>query len=327
MNNRLKLIIKVAVSAGLLTVLLKMADLEVVADAVSRADWRLIALSFVLWYVHYTTAASRWRLIARLHHADASLGFYVRSYMVTHFFNNFLPSTVGGDIVRVYDTWKTGATKAGAAATVLVDRILGVLALAIVAAIGVFILGQRSALPSGLTVILGVLIVAQLAFVLLLFHPPRWWLSLVTQLAAVDNRLVSRIATIFQQVTREFEGQGQLLIRSLLLSFVIHLNTVITYYLVGKAVGIDLDFWVYVGVVPIALIIMMIPLSINGIGLREGAFTVLLGQFGVEVSLALTFSWVYYGMTLVHGVIGGVVYAFRKGHVRKSIDDLAHDEG
>ncbi len=101
----------------------------------------------------------------------------------------------------------------------------------------------------------------------------------------------------------------------LVLSFLL---SIITYFFVGKAIGFELDIGVYFSIIPLALIIMMIPISINGIGLREGAFTVLLGIYGVSVAEALAFSWTFYALTLVQGVLGGIVYLCRKDKVDAS---------
>jgi uncharacterized protein (TIRG00374 family) len=275
-------------------------------------QWTLVLVVFLLFFVHFYIGTFRWRALARLHNADPKLGYLFRSYMVANFFNNFLPSTIGGDIIRIHDTWRAGASKAGAAATVLVERVLGVLSLAVLAAVGLFLLGSKVSLAQDLQWMVGILILGLLSIVVLLFRPPAWWTRLVARAAAGDTFLVSRMAEIFSRVSDEFRGAQRTLFLALLLSFLIQANIILEYYLIGIAIGIDLHPMVFVAIVPLALVVIMLPVSINGIGLREGVFTVLFGLFGIGVASALVFSWILYALFVVHGLLGGIVYMVRR---------------
>jgi hypothetical protein len=64
--------------------------------------------------------------------------------------------------------------------------------------------------------------------------------------------------------------------------------------------------------VPLAVFAMMLPISINAIGLREGAFVFLLGMYGVEPSVSIGLAWIAYGLLVLQGLIGGILYAIRK---------------
>ena len=311
------------VSVALLAYLIMQADMEGVWQAAKNTQWSLVGLVFLLFFVHFYIGTFRWRALARLHNADPRLSYLFRSYMVANFFNNFLPSTIGGDIVRMYDTWRAGTSKAGAVATILVERVLGVLALGVLAAVGIFLLGVRDYFSAELQWLVGILIVGLLTIVVLLFHPPSWWSRLIQRFADSNIVGVSRISGIIKQVSGEFRGARKTLVLTLLLSFLVQGNVILEYYLIGVAVGIDLQPAIFVAIVPLALVMIMLPVSVNGIGLREGVFTVLFGLFGVGVASALVFSWIFYALFVAHGILGGVVYMLRKD--RPSVPSEAAD--
>ena len=250
--------------------------------------------------------------MARLHGAEPSVFYLFKSFMVANFFNNILPSTIGGDVIRVYDTWRAGTTKEGAAATILVDRVIGVLVLAVIVAAGTLVINQFTHFSAVLPILNVCLIAGLLILIVSIFHPPVWLTRVLERLSGHPSRLVARLASVFERVSGEFRGAKGTLFSCILLSFLLHGNIIFAYYLTGLAVGIDLSAAIFVSIIPLALLAMMMPISINGIGIREGVFVVLLGGFGVGVDLVLVFTWIFYGLTLIHGVIGGVVYLFRK---------------
>ena len=313
---RLKFFIKLLVSCTLLAYLVLQTDLEGIWQATKNTQWPLVALVFLLFFVHFYIGTFRWRALARLHGANPRLSYLFRSYMVANFFNNFLPSTIGGDIVRMHDTWRAGTSKSGAAATIFVERILGVLTLAVLGAVGMFLLGSQDFFPSNLQWLVGILIFGLLTIVVLLFYPPSWWTRLIQR--AADSNIVglSRTAGIFRQASGEFRGARKTLVLALLVSFFVQGIVILEYYLIGVAIGIDLHPAIYVVIVPLALVMIMLPISINGIGLREGVFTVLFGLFGVSVASALVFSWIFYALFVAHGILGGVVYMLRKDRLQ-----------
>jgi hypothetical protein len=95
---------------------------------------------------------------------------------------------------------------------------------------------------------------------------------------------------------------------------VFQLNVILHFYLISQALGLSIPFSYFLAFIPISILIQTLPVSINGIGVREGIYisflTEMLGKATVEQSIA--FSWIAYGMILLLGILGGVIYAFRK---------------
>ncbi len=102
-----------------------------------------------------------------------------------------------------------------------------------------------------------------------------------------------------------------MLLSALLLSVVFQAATVIHYYLIAAALNLPISLLAFFVIVPLAIIIMMLPVSINAIGLREGAFVFFFASYGVSTERAVAFAWLVYGTVLLLGIVGGVVYALR----------------
>jgi hypothetical protein len=265
-------------------------------------------MAFSLHLVGFTVSAYRWRLLLRAQGSDASIPFLIKSYIVGMFFNNFLPSTVGGDAIRAYDSWRAGQSKAGAVTVVFIDRFLGLLALVLFALAALLIPSRLTAsLPFlGLWVALGV--VGMLMIVWIIFMPPR---QVSAALGNIKLPFMRKLQSIIDSFAA-FRGRKDVLLKALGWSVLLQANVVIHYYLIAVALGLSVPFLSFFLIIPLAIFIMMVPISINGIGLRETAFVVFLGAFGVTQPEAVAFAWVGFGITFLQGVLGGVVYALRK---------------
>ena len=93
----------------------------------------------------------------------------------------------------------------------------------------------------------------------------------------------------------------------------VQFNIVIHYYLVAQSLALPIPIYDYFTMVPLAIFVMMIPVSINAIGIRESIFAFFLGSYGVPVADAIAFAWLIYGFILLQGILGGIVYALCSG--------------
>lgn len=304
--------LKLTVSAGLIFWLFRDAELDDVFVALTRADVPLLLVAFTLFFFGYLLVALRWQLLLKAQNIHPHLGFLIQSFMVALFFNNFLPSTVGGDAVRIYDSWRVGGSKSRALVVVFVDRLLGVLVLLTFAAAALLLSPRlaRTVPVHGLWI--GLPLAGMLAFVWMVFALP----------AGVLRSL--RVGTLVQWVARwrparklgeaflAFHGKPRVLAKGLLLSLVLQANVILHYYLISLALGLTIPLSAFFLIIPVAIVVMMLPVSINGIGLRESTYVVLFALFGVTNAQAIAFAWISYGFVLVQGLLGGLVYVLRK---------------
>jgi uncharacterized protein (TIRG00374 family) len=230
--------------------------------------------------------------------------------MVAIFFNNLLPSTIGGDVVRIHDTCRMGNNKGGAIAAVFLDRLLGIFVL----------MGF---------VLFSLLISEKLSFFLSYLHS--WpiismlcFLAIITTCLLFYNRVMSisqrfsilkKIGFFIEKSIENlllFRENKKIIIASLLLSLLLQVNVVIYYFLISVGIGLSVAVHEFFVIVPVTVFTMMIPVSINGVGIRESIFVLILSAYNVSNYSAIAMAWIDYGMVLLLGIIGGIVYMVRK---------------
>ena len=275
-KSRILTVARIAVSAALIVWILRKAPLGEVLDALRSADLRFILLALALSPFGYWASVSRWRLLIRSQGGEASFGFLVRSFLVGVFFNNLLPSTIGGDTIRAYDTSRSGVGRGTAVAIVIVDRFIGLLALLLFASVGLFF----SPIPA-----------------------LRGW---VAGGAAV---LALVAALLFLPAKVPFKVEGRVLARAFGYSLILQTLVVLNAWLLAKALHVPISLPSFFLIVPLAVFVMMIPVSINAIGVRESVWAFFFAAFGVASAAGVALAWLDYGLVLLQALVGGAIYA------------------
>lgn len=307
--------LKLLVSGALVTWIVKDVDFAEMGAVLSESNLYLLLFAFCMYFLGYVLTAVRWRLLISIHGVWPPLSVLVQSFMVGIFFNNLLPSTIGGDISRMYDVWRIAKDKAGAVSVVLVDRFLGVSALILWATVAVFAspaVRTQSALYVPVLSVLGILSVAAM---FILGRPRATVLGVVSGIRQALGILPSfaqkAVAKILDAFGPYYE-HNRVLLRALLVSLLLQLNVIIHFWLVCVALQIDLPFFAVCVVIPCVLMITMLPISINAIGVREVAFVYFAGLFGVSGEQALVLAWVAFTFVIMQGLLGGLVFALRR---------------
>jgi len=304
-------ICRIAVSAGLLLWLISTVDYNEVLVSIRKIHLWFLALAFLSHFLGYYLSALRWRSLMNAHGMQPTLGYLFQSYVISSFFNNLLPSTVGGDVSRTYDCWRLSQSKSNAIVIVVVDRLLGLLALLLIAAVASFYypnvtnLGYVNSIVLGGSVTLGLALSA-------LFSPLPVIGSIERRILSTLSSRASLITEPFLSAFKIFNNRGSLAGYCLVVSLLLQINVIVHYYFVGRSLGLSIPLHAYFVIIPLAIATMMIPLSINGIGIRENIFVLLLGGLGVTKEEALVFAWLAYLTVLLQGVIGGITYISRK---------------
>lgn len=300
----------IATSAGLLGWILSQTSFAAIFAAIRGADVALLLAAYALTFAGAVVSVYRWQLLLRAQGAALPGGFLFRSYMVGYFFNNFLPSTIGGDASRAYDCYRATGGSQGVMSSVLVDRLLGLLALATLALVCLPLATPVAAHLPGLSLWLGLAALGVAALIgAIFFGPPS------QRLAPVAAWLPGRLRRGLAMVAGAFDlyrGRWRTLLAAFALSFVLQLSVVLYFILIAEALGIavpKLDFGL---IVPLVLFIVMLPISLNGLGLRENALAMILGFYGVATADAVALAWLVYAGALLFTLIGGLIHAFRR---------------
>ena len=310
--------VRLVVSAAIITYLFATRiSVEQVLQAIRTCAPGYLLAAFGLHFVGFTLSSLRWRLLLRALSGPISLWRLMRAYLVGMFCNQFLPSTIGGDVYRGLDAAAmTGLPRGQSLAIVALERFIGALALFSYALVAlVFGFGHLIDKP-GVAASVGLLGVGFLGVFAGLTPWGRQSLRRLMNLGPF-RRLLPSLDRAFAAV-KDLGRDRARLAGATAISLVFQFNVVVHYILIGYAFHLSVPLGAYFLVVPVVLLILQVPLSLNGIGVREMAFIWSLGIWNVDVEKAAAYSFVVYTMILVQGLLGGVFFALR----RRAFGDL-----
>ncbi|MGB9005242.1 MAG: lysylphosphatidylglycerol synthase transmembrane domain-containing protein [Candidatus Aminicenantales bacterium] len=306
------LIVKIAVSFSLLIyILTSKVSLRDIGRSLAGLNLAWVALAFSLHIIGLLISAYRWQILARAQGDEVPLLYLAKSYLVGTFFNNFLPTRFGGDVVRIWDGSKYSQSVLKSSAIVVVERTTGLVVLFLFALLAsLFRLDMARRIPIiwvSLLVGLGGLLLAAFflspsAGRLISRFPSRGFLA----------RLKSKVLS-FREVILAYRHRWVPFCQALAWALLLQINVILYYYLIGLAFGLRVAFLDYFIFIPIVLLVQTIPITIGGLGLRESAYITVFRYYGVAARTAVSFSLVAdIAVGLLVGFIGGIIYVTRK---------------
>ncbi len=314
-----KFLAKLIMSCSLVAYLLWTTDLHTVWSAFTSANPFWLAAAFSLHIIGFLLSAYRWQMLLGARGAHYSVGYLLQSLLIGIFFNSFLPSTVGGDVFRAYDTSERAGSTTDAMTVVVVERLTGMFALGLFA---LFALMFEFSRFSHLSVIWGSLGSLGVAFLLFVAAMNPRMASIVKTMfqhpAMLRVPFVQKIRAKLRQIYHAlavYRRNKRVMGSAFALALVLQVNVIFHYYTIAYAMHLQMSVFDFFLIVPVVTIILMLPLFINGIGGRELVYIFLFSQFGVSRADAIAFSWISFGMALIQGVLGGILYAIRKKEI------------
>ncbi len=307
---------KLGVSVLLLVVLFSKTDAGRLWQTARRASIVWLAAALAIYLVNVLACVWRWRLLLDAQEIEVPSRSLVGSFLVALFFNNFLPSNIGGDVIRIRDTAKPAGSKTLATIVVLTDRVIGLMGLVLVAALGAtmaagsaghapipiwptwlwagFLAGTALSAP----VVMSPAGVGRLLQPLTVIHPE--WVG-------------GRIEHVTNALSR-FRDNPSVLVSCFGAAVMVQAVTVIFYVAVAYAVNVNVAAWDLAVVVPISFIVQMLPVSVNGFGVREATFSFYFTRIGLPIESALLVSLVGTAVIMFFSLTGAAVYVSRRRH-------------
>lgn len=310
MKKALGRVIRIVVSVGLLVWVLRGVDLAVLKSKLASAHLGWLFLAFAVNSVGNVFGAWRWKLLLQSQGRDVPMPRLFGSYFVGLFFNNFLPSTIGGDIVRATDSKKKGGgTLTEHLTVILVERLIGLLATLALGGLAA-LTGAAHDIDPRITWALGGALLIASGGLYLVLHPGfrRRVMKIVERVPiAFARRTIGKMLGAFELFS---QARGALA-GNFLLSLAFQFLLIVHYWLIQFAFGEHIPFLKFVVVVPLVFCVIILPIGINGLGVRESAFVALLSRAGMEPASALALSLASYGIAVVQGLIGFGVHLVR----------------
>jgi uncharacterized protein (TIRG00374 family) len=293
--------------------LLVEAEPDQVLASLSRTHPGWIAAAVALVLVDRTLMAYRWLWLLNAIEAGRHLPAWpiLRVFFVSTFLGTFLPGSVGGDAVRTVGLSRLRVPPADALASVVVDRLLGVLSLLLMAAGGLFVVRELI----GADAMLGLAAVAAvvLGTSLLLLFDSRVLAGFSRAITAGRFPRIERAAARVLGAIRQYGYQRRTLTVVLAASIAVQALRVLQAWSLGRSLEVTAGLAWYFAFVPVIVLIMALPISIGGLGTAQLGFVVFFGMVGVREADAFTLSLLFLGLAAIGNLPGGLLFMFGSG--------------
>ena len=301
MRRTFLLLAKAAISGLLLYFSLRWVNLDALVERLNRLEPGWLLLAVILMAIQLLPLSARWRQIAISCGTDMGFGRTLQINFIATFFNQVLPSTVGGDGVRIWFAARRGAGWANATYSVLLDRIFGVfvLALLVAACLPWTLQLIREPVPRAVLLVLAAGAIAGPLIVLFAgTHFDRWLRrSMIT-------RHVAAAAGAAAKTCRSVRSAATVIGCSIM----IHLLTISAAWCCAKAVAAPVGFAHVLFLMPPVLLVATVPISIAGWGVRESSMIAAFAYAGLAESDGLTLSILFGAASFIIGIVGGIVW-------------------
>ena len=304
----LGIILRVGISVALLVFVFGKVDRKALFQIIRGADIGLLSLAFLIFTLVYAVCLFRWEMLLKAVRVQLPVKRIIVSFSGGMFFNVFMPSTIGGDLVRGFDL--AAHTKKGkeVVATVLLDRLSGYAGMVLVAVVAI-IFGYRL-VQDRVVVLIVLATVALLALILLLLFN-NFFFSKINRFFHASNgsRLMTAIKNTHQELYY-FRQRKRVLFLNLVYSIFVQVVAPVSYYLIAVALGIKTDIIYFFIFFPLIGAITLLPISIGGLGLRDATTIYFFAKAGMAKDAAFAISIMVFFYTLLLGALGGIIYVF-----------------
>lgn len=310
----LSILIRISISAVLLFYLFRQVDLKSLLTLIGNSNKPLLFLAFCIFSLAYVLCLFRWEMLLKAVKVTLPLKRVIISFGGGIFFNLFLPSTIGGDLMRSIDLSAHTQKPKEVIATVFLDRLSGYTGLVILASSSLF-LGYN--LIRDKSVILSIVAIAGILIAILLALFNKTLYSIINRF--FQNPKAGKIRELLKDLHQEihyFKGHKKVIICNLILSVLIQATGPLTFFVISLSMGLKIKLIYFFIFLPIVGAITLLPISIGGLGLREATVTLFFAKVGVDSHAAMAMALLNSFFIFVWGALGGLIYVFTVHHRR-----------
>ena len=307
-KSRAGFVLKIFITGALLWLILAKVEYRETVRIIMQLDRSGLWVAVLLAIAAVVLSAYKWRIILAARGWNLSLAALTKVYFTGLFFNNFLPSSIGGDLMRIYLIGKKIGSSSEAAASVILERVLATVGLAIPVLLAV--IPNRRLLGSFQSVLVYFFIFC-LALVILVIRPSvahpmtqiswSWWQKCLDKLRAINK------------VIQSYGQRKGAVVRVIGYSVLFQFSIVLINYFLMLAMGINhITLWQCTFIIPLISAVSMVPVSINGLGIREGAYVLLFTPLGLSTTQAVTLSLIFFIIVTAISLLGGISFVMQK---------------
>ncbi len=306
--------LRISISIILLVFLFKQVDEKSMLEIVKHANKPILLAAFLIFLLSYILCLFRWSMLLKAVKIFLPLKRVTISYSGAIFFNLFLPSTIGGDLMRSIDLATHTKCVKEVIATVFLDRLSGYVGLVLLAlaslSLGWWLINDASiTLP--FLIIIGILIV-----ILLVLFNEAIYTKINKLLQSPNSGKIRELIRSLHQEIHVFRSHKKVILHNVILSIVIQAVGPLTFFAISKSLGLKVNLIYFFVFIPIIGAVTLLPISIGGLGLRDAMTVFFFAKAGVTKDLAFSMSLINFAFILITGIIGGLVYVFTIRHRR-----------
>ncbi len=273
------------------------------------ADPALLVMAAALFLLSSLIGSWLWARLLRAQGVSIPYPKAASYYFVGLFFNNFLPSNIGGDIVRISDASRHAEHVSPVFSATLMDRLIGVVSIGFLAVVASVAVLDRMHLYAIYWITLAVFILA-VGFFASVFN--RGILGAFERPFRVigAQKLERAIARLMDDL-HGFRSERGALVQAFIASTLVQISRIYVHYLVGLALGIRISLAYYFLFVPVLAALISLPISLNGLGVREGAAVVLFQMAGLTREQSFSIPFLTYVLSVIISLLGGLIFISR----------------
>lgn len=305
--------LKLAVSLAVLAILLARTDLRAITALFRSLRLPIFLACIGLYILAQMLSVVRWRCLLRAEQINLSIWRLTLLYFEGMFFNLMLPTMIGGDVVRGYQVFRLTRRDEASLASILVERLSGFVAIAIIACIALIpassylndpvVVWLVLASAAGVIGIIALLLSHQLKARLL-----RWLTGLGL------GRFHETLHRVLESIAR-YWAHRRALLQAVGLSLILQSFVIMIFYLISRALNLSVEMRYFFLFVPLISVLSMLPISVAGLGIREGSAVYFFAKVGLDSAGALSLSLLWFAVTAFCSGLGGI--AFLVGHAER----------
>lgn len=302
-KNSILLLVRAVISCAVIALLIYNIDIAYVFRQIVNSRVEFFALLFAIDIIAYTARAWRWHMVLGIWDISfpiTTLFFYTQGGRL---FDYLLPSSIGGDVYRVYLSARASQSRAGSLLGIVLDRLTGMSAGFVFAGIGLALLTVRHITVPHAEVVIACIAGWFIAMALLFSKR----LETLMDSLQTDNALLRKLQRFFQTMALA-RSHPRRVLAAFCISFLIKSQEIFAAYFVSKALGFDVPFLYCMAFVPVIGFIIVVPVSISGLGIRESLYIFFFTTIGLTSSQAFTLSITQFGWMALMGICGGASY-------------------
>jgi len=308
------IILRISISVILLVFLFKQVDKKSLLEIIKNADKPILSLAFFISFLIYLLCLLRWQMLLKAAKIYLPLKRIIIAFAGGVFFSLFLPSSIGGDLVRSIDLATHTKKPREVVATVLLDRLSGYVGLVIIALLAV-IFGWK--LIRDTSVLISITIITGILFIILLALFNNFLFSKINKLlhSPTAGKIKESLRNLHQEI-HIFKQHKKIIANNLILSIIIQIIGPLAFYITALSLGIKTNIIYFFIFVPIIGAITLLPISIGGLGLRDATTIYFFTKIGVSKDLAFALSLTSFLFIVIYGALGGIIYVLTVHHRR-----------